>query len=47
LAAFKTFERPVEMERHVLGISAAFTAVVFMGAFALFKSLDRYFADVI
>jgi len=36
-----------EPDWHVLGISAAFTAVVFMGAFALFKSLDRYFADVI
>jgi lipopolysaccharide transport system permease protein len=31
----------------VLGISAVFTAVVFVGAFALFKTLDRYFADVI
>jgi lipopolysaccharide transport system permease protein len=31
----------------VLGISAAFTAVALAGAFALFKKLDRYFADVI
>src|SRR5215470_1221821 len=32
---------------HVLGISAAFTVVVFVGALVLFKKLDRYFADVI
>jgi lipopolysaccharide transport system permease protein len=31
----------------VLGISATFTIVVFVGAFILFKNLDRYFADVI
>jgi lipopolysaccharide transport system permease protein len=32
---------------YVLGLSAGFTVVVFAGAFALFKKLDRYFADVI
>jgi lipopolysaccharide transport system permease protein len=31
----------------VLGISTAFTVVVCVGAFVLFKKLDRYFADVI
>ncbi len=31
----------------VLGVSTGVTLAVFLGAFALFKKLDRYFADVI
>ena len=31
----------------LLGLSAMLTAVMLIGAFALFKRLDKYFADVI
>jgi len=31
----------------LLGLSASLTALVFVGAFVLFKTIDKYFADVI
>jgi lipopolysaccharide transport system permease protein len=31
----------------LLGLSASLTAAIFVGAFVLFKKIDRYFADVI
>jgi len=31
----------------ILGVSAALSGAVLIGAFVLFKRLDKYFADVI
>ena len=36
-----------EPDWSLLGLSTVLTAVTLIGAFALFKRLDKYFADVI